>query len=102
MEKTLFKKGCLVLPLASLFLVACSNSNTGCTEADVSENCTINITGTIEYERVPFNTTTNGLDYDNIEDLPVRGATLQALDEDGDVVAATTTSSTGHLFCYCS
>lgn len=122
MVKILFKKGCLVLPLASLFLVACSNSNTEPTTPDpvvtteittdgdctttttttdgvvsvtYSGNCTIDITGTIQYQRVPLSTTTNGLDYDNIEDLPVRGATLQALDEDGEVIATTTTSNTG-------
>ncbi|WP_146105451.1 hypothetical protein [Psychrosphaera saromensis] len=80
----------LIIFITSFFLAACSNNDGG---TNVTE--TINITGTIQYERVPFSTSTYGLDYDNIKVLPVRGVVIEALDESGDVVATSTTSDDG-------
>lgn len=92
--------------LASVLLTACggssSDSSTTSTTSTttISSSCslessTVTISGEINYERVPFSATaTNGLDYNNIETLPVRGAVIQAL-VDGCVLAEGVTSSTG-------
>ncbi|WP_299263870.1 hypothetical protein [uncultured Psychrosphaera sp.] len=98
MKKTLSKKRYLIVCIVSIFLGACSKSDSTPTEddtPDVNSTETINITGTIQYERVPFSTSTYGLDYDNIITLPVRGAVVEALDGAGDVVATSTTSDEG-------
>jgi len=59
----------------------------------VAEINKVIISGTIKYERVPVSTA--GLDYNNIESLPVRGVAIQAVDSDGDVLAETDISATG-------
>lgn len=68
---------------------------------------TVTISGTIYYERVPMSSLTtsssdysygNGLDYNNIETLPVRGVVIQALGDDDCVMAKTDTSSSGAYF----
>jgi len=118
MEKVLSTKGYLIVTMISFFLVACGgsggNSETPTPEptpvptpeptpvpdpeptpVPAPEPTSVNITGTISYQRVLFSETGNGLDYDNIETLPVRGATLLALDVNGDTLDSTTTSETG-------
>jgi len=90
-----------VIPLTlSIFLVACggggggSSSTSEVTSCDL-ETSTINITGTINYERVPFSATEgSGLDYNNIQTMPVRGAVIQAL-QGSCVQSSSETSSTG-------
>jgi hypothetical protein len=72
--------------LASLMLIACgggggSDPDPGPTVPEIVE-----ITGRITYDRVPFSSTPNaGLDYDNIQSLPVRGISVELVDA-GDVV----------------
>ncbi len=57
---------------------------------------TVTISGTINYERVPFSSTLSaGLDYSNIQTLPVRGADIQALGAADCVIASGVTSTTG-------
>lgn len=93
-----------VIPLAlSVFLVACgggSDSSTSTSTTSVVTSCdlettTVNITGVINYERVPFSATQgSGLDYNNIQTMPVRGAVIQAL-QGSCVQSSSETSSTG-------
>ena len=90
----------------STFLVACggsssdSSSSSSSSSSSVATTCdlettTVNIAGTINYERVPFSSTQgSGLDYNNIQTKPVRGAIVQAL-VGSCVQSSTETSSTG-------
>ncbi|MFT6189670.1 MAG: hypothetical protein ACJAZJ_000294 [Candidatus Endobugula sp.] len=56
----------------------------------------LSISGIISYERVPFSATAgNGLDYNNIQTLPVRGAVIQALGVGDCVITFGVTSGTG-------
>jgi hypothetical protein len=83
--------------LMSVILTACggSGSDSSSSSSCSLESSTVNITGDINYERVPFSATNNaGLDYNNIETLPVRGAVIQAL-VNGCVLTTGETSSTG-------
>lgn len=98
MEKIVSKKGCLIVFILSFFLISCSKSDGN--KSDISTSLsdspvTVNITGTVEYERVPFSSTHNGLDYNNIKTLPVRGAVVEVIDADGNLVTQTATSNTG-------
>ncbi len=57
---------------------------------------TVTISGTISYERVPFSSTLGGgLDYNNIQTLPVRGAEIEALASSGCIMSSSTTSDSG-------
>lgn len=57
---------------------------------------TVTISGTIQYERVPFsNTSDRGLDYNNAQTLPVRGVVVEALGDSDCLVATTDTSNLG-------
>jgi len=57
---------------------------------------TVSISGTVQYERVPLSSLFgNGLDYGNIQTLPVRGAVIQALGDGNCVIAESNTSDTG-------
>lgn len=56
---------------------------------------TVLVSGTVHYERVFFSTTASGLDYNNIQPRPVRGAVIQALGVGGCVMASALTSVTG-------
>ncbi|MHC9511562.1 PKD domain-containing protein [Kangiella sp. M94] len=56
---------------------------------------TVTVSGKITYDNVPHNTTTNGLDYANTTQDPVRGATIQAL-EGSSVIANSKTDSNGN------
>lgn len=56
----------------------------------------ISISGTISFERVPFSATLgSGLDYNNIQTLPVRGAEIQALGAGDCVITSSVTTNTG-------
>jgi hypothetical protein len=52
------------------------------------------VQGVVQYERVPNNTSTGGLNFSAIQTLPVRGATVELL-RGPAVVAATQSSATG-------
>lgn len=109
----------LVIVAMVFSMVACSSNSsapvpvTPATSNDVQENgdllsigtdaaacvpagVTVAISGTVSYERVPFSLTPgNGLDYNNIQTLPIRGAEIQALGAADCVMASGVTSSTG-------
>lgn len=58
---------------------------------------TVIVSGTIQYERVPFSgSARGGLDYNNIQTLPVRGVVVEAISSNGCVMATTITSSMGN------
>lgn len=57
---------------------------------------TVTLSGSISYERAPVSAALgNGLDYNNIQTLPVRGAEIQLLGAADCVMASSTTSATG-------
>ncbi len=53
------------------------------------------ISGTVTFEFVPHDSG-GGLDYDNMSDLPVRGATVNAVNSVGAVLAEDTTDASGN------
>ena len=53
------------------------------------------ISGTISYDRVPHDQSTNGLDYLATVQLPVRGVLVEAVDASGTVLASDTTDGSG-------
>jgi len=121
MSKSAFINKQLIITFLLSILVGCgSDSNSADSDSFVDENnvtssteiestgttisdeiCTpvgdiVTISGTVQYERVPMSTLEGeGLDYDNIQKLPVRGIVIQALDADSCVVAETNLSETG-------
>jgi len=74
-------------------LVGCSGGGSG-SSGPIPEFVTIS--GTVTYDRVPFNPQAlRGLDFNNIEILPARGVSVQLVDVDGFVVAVTSTDDNG-------
>ena len=55
----------------------------------------VTISGTAAYEFVPPNIACQGLDFSAVVVRPIRGATVQLLDDGGSQLAATTTDDTG-------
>ena len=55
----------------------------------------VNISGKITFDSVPFNTTTNGLDYASISQQPARGVTVEALDATDTVLDSGVTDASG-------
>ena len=53
------------------------------------------LSGTVTYDGVPHNTSTNGLNYNAITEQAVRGATVQLLNASSTVVDTTTTDDNG-------
>lgn len=85
-----FVKPFVVLSLIGL-LTACGGGGGGGDSSSL-----VTISGVASYERVPFSSTLgNGLDFNSIQTLAVRGADVQALSSSGGVLASTTTSNTG-------
>lgn len=56
---------------------------------------TVTVSGKITYDNVPHNTSTNGLDYANTTQDPVRGATIQVF-EGSSVIASSKTDGNGN------
>lgn len=57
---------------------------------------TVNLTGTVVYDRVPFGTQSySGLDYSATYAAPVRGATVQVINASNSVLASTKTNNQG-------
>ena len=54
------------------------------------------ISGTVSFERPSVNTATDGLDYGNLQTLPVREAVLEAVDGAGMVVVTSRTDANGN------
>ncbi len=64
--------------------------------ASCADGGALSISGTINYQKPAFSATLgSGLDYNNIQTNPVRGAEIQALGSDGCVISSSTTSNTG-------
>ncbi|MEM7278290.1 MAG: PKD domain-containing protein [Pseudomonadota bacterium] len=65
---------------------------------DVAASNTVEISGLVEYQFVNRgNTASNGLDYNNIENRPVRGATVEAIQtSDSSVQDSTVTDASGN------
>jgi len=55
----------------------------------------VTISGKIQFDLVPLNTTTNGLDYANTVVSPARGVTVQAVDSANAVLVSTQTNASG-------
>lgn len=55
----------------------------------------VTISGTITFDLVPFNTATNGLDYNAITQAPARGLIVEALDGGGSVLDSTISNGSG-------
>lgn len=58
-------------------------------------NVNVTISGQLTYDRVPLNTTTNGLDYDDIEQEPIRQAPVELVSANGTVLASTVSDDDG-------
>ncbi len=56
---------------------------------------TVTVSGKITYDNVPHNTVTNGLDYSNTSQDPVRGATIQVL-QGSTIIATSKTTADGN------
>lgn len=73
--------------------VAMRSGKTGSTTQVQSTGQTLS--GVIRYERVPHNPSTNGLNYNAIFATPVRGATVQLLNDSNAVLDETTSANDG-------
>jgi hypothetical protein len=63
---------------------------------DNTNSRTVTLSGLITYDAVPFATGgQNGLDYNNIEQKPIRGATIEVVNASNQVLATTTTDENG-------
>ncbi|MGH1487483.1 MAG: hypothetical protein ACRBCI_14810 [Cellvibrionaceae bacterium] len=79
-------------PAVSSVTDAVLGSATTCSPAGT----TVVVSGTVSYERVPFSSTLGaGLDYSNIQTLPVRGVEIQALGSGDCIINTAITDSTG-------
>ena len=58
-------------------------------------NSHVTISGRITFDFVPHNQFSSGLDYSNTQSLPVRGATVQLLDNTQEVLVTDTADSDG-------
>jgi hypothetical protein len=59
-------------------------------------NSLTNVTGKVTFDLVPFNTNTNGLDYNNTRVSPARGVLVETIDAQGNQIAATVTDGKGN------
>ncbi|MGB0907502.1 MAG: hypothetical protein ACPGVT_08415 [Maricaulaceae bacterium] len=56
----------------------------------------VTISGAATYDHVPFNTTTNGLNYANTQPRPIRGAVIEAVNGSGTVLDSTVSDASGN------
>ncbi|MCW9014968.1 MAG: hypothetical protein OQL06_14445 [Gammaproteobacteria bacterium] len=86
--------------LAAMSIIVLSGCSGGGSSSTSTVNCTqgtganITISGTVTYDHVHHNVTTNGLDYSNTTQDPVRGATVEAVCN--GVIASTKTDINGN------
>jgi len=78
-----------------LILVSCGGGGGGGSSVPQVPADPVNISGTVTYDKVHHNTTTNNLDFTTTEVLPVRGAVVYLLDGDDQLIDATNTSDEG-------
>jgi hypothetical protein len=64
---------------------------------DSNSDQSVDITGTVTFDLVPFNTFTNGLDYNQTQVAPARGVLVETIDPSGNKVDSTVTNSTGYF-----
>ena len=57
---------------------------------------TVTLSGTLTYDRVPVSSTSNGLDYNNIVQMPIRQAPVDLLDPAGTVLDSTVSDANGN------
>jgi len=57
---------------------------------------TVTVSGKLTYDRVPLNTATNGLDYANTFQLPIRQAPVQLVNASGTVLDSTVSDDNGN------
>ena len=55
----------------------------------------VTVSGKLTYDRVPFASSGNGLDYDSIVQLPIRQAPVELLDDSGNVLDSTVSDDNG-------
>ncbi len=55
----------------------------------------VTLSGKLTYDRVPLNTSTNGLDYDGITQMPIRLAPVELLNSSGTVLLSTVSDDNG-------
>ncbi len=55
----------------------------------------VTVSGKITFDLVPFNTSTNGLNYNAITQAPARGVTVDALNANGSVILTSVTDDAG-------
>jgi hypothetical protein len=96
-----------LLSMLALGLLACSkgggSSSAGASSTSISNTAacqatgsTVTISGTVNFERVPFSSTlSNGLDFNNIQTQAVSSAEVQALGADDCIISTTVTSLAG-------
>lgn len=90
----------IFLTALALVLVACGGGGGGGSSSSSTATAasTVTISGTVMFERPSFDAilgSGGGLDFNNIQTLPIRGATIQLVNNSNVVLSSTTTSSTG-------
>jgi len=95
-----------VLLSGTFLLVACGGSapNTASTAQQITlppppptpqAPIDVVVSGSLTFERVPLNPNTNGLDYDNSFNQPIRGAIVQLLGANGNIIESTRADEAG-------
>ena len=81
----------------SFFLTVTDNDGASASDSVVINivNATTDITGKVTFDLVPFNTNTNGLDYNNTRVSPARGVLVEAIDAQGNQIGSTVTDGKG-------
>lgn len=75
---------------------AAGNSNTADLTVNVTpQPTTITLSGSVTFDHVPFNVSTNGLDYNSITQDPVPGVTVEILSSTDAVLDTTVTDANG-------
>ena len=77
---------------------AAGNTGTGTLTVTVNQapaTGDVTLSGKLTFDSVPFNTTTNGLNYNAISQAPARGITMEAVNASNGVIATTTTDAAG-------
>ncbi|MBK9502624.1 MAG: hypothetical protein IPO06_25230 [Leptospiraceae bacterium] len=72
-----------------------TSTGTGTGTGTGSSSGTVNVSGTINYENVPLNTTTSTLVTSGITNRPARGVLVKLLDSSSNTVTSTSTDSSG-------
>lgn len=77
---------------------AAGNSGSGTLTVTVNQapaSGDVTLSGKLTFDLVPFNTSTNGLNYNAITQTPARGITVEAVNASGGVISTTATDAAG-------